>query len=643
MKHKIYGNDLPNIPFEERPNGCDSPIWRYSGNPVINTNPFVNAERVFNSAVMAFKNEFVGVFRADTKTGVPYLFLGHSKDGINFNFNPEPIIFHDKDGNKVKMEYAYDPRLVELEGVYYVIFCTSLHGPTLGIGRTKDFKDFELIDNPFLPFNRNGVLFPRKINGQYAMLSRPSDSGHTMFGDIFLSYSKDLEYWGHHRHVMEKGYEWWCGTKIGAGPAPIETDLGWLVFFHGANLTCSGLVYSIGAAILDKDDPSKVLHRCANYLLAPNKLYETTGYVPNVLFPVSCLTDAKTGRIAIYAGGADTVTELLFTDIDTVIDYILKYERQGYMELVTISKRNNPFRKIWGKIGRSKYLIFMIIPAIVFYVIFNYIPMYGVLMAFKDFRPKLGIWNSPWNGVENFIKVFEEPKFWLAFKNTLIIGSVKIVISFLGAVTIALLLNELRMRKTKKTIQTIVTFPHFLSWVVVSGFVFSLFAYNGAVNGLVEAMGGERTNFLKDKYFFFGMVFASDIWKEAGWGSIIYLATMAGIPQDQYEAADIDGATRLQKIWHITLPGIKPVAILLLIMSVGGVLSAGFDQILNLGNKLIREDVNIIDTYIYYHAIVGSDSAGVGTAIGLFKSVISFTLVIIVDRIAKACGERGII
>ena len=313
------------------------------------------------------------------------------------------------------------------------------------------------------------------------------------------------------------------------------------------------------------------------------------------------------------------------------------------MELVTISKRNNPFRKLGGKILRSKYLIMMILPAIVFYIIFCYVPMYGILMAFKDFKPKLGIWGSPWNGVDNFIKVFEEPKFWLAFRNTLIIGSIKIVISFLGAVTIALLLNELRMIKTKKTIQTIVTFPHFLSWVVVSGFIFSLFAYNGAVNSLVEAMGGNRQNFLADKGFFFGMVFASDVWKEAGWGSIIYLATMAGIPQDQYEAADIDGATRLQKIWHITLPGIKPTAILLLIMSVGGVLSAGFDQILNLGNRLIQEDVNIIDTYIYYHAIVGSDSAGIGTAIGLFKSVISFALVITVDRIAKACGERGII
>lgn len=313
------------------------------------------------------------------------------------------------------------------------------------------------------------------------------------------------------------------------------------------------------------------------------------------------------------------------------------------MEQLTIARRNNPFVKLGGKILRSKYLLLMILPAVVFYIIFCYVPMYGILMAFKNFKPKLGILGSPWNGVDNFIAVFEEPKFWLAFRNTLIIGSIKIVLSFLGAVIVALLLNELRMRRVKKTVQTIVTFPHFLSWVVVSGFVFSLFAYNGAINSLVSALGGDRQNFLADKGFFFGLVFASDIWKEAGWGSIIYLATMAGIPQDQYEAADIDGATRLQKIWHITLPGIKPTAILLLIMSVGGVLSAGFDQILNLGNPLIQEDVNIIDTYIYYHAIVGSDSAGIGTAIGLFKSVIGFALVITTDRIAKACGERGII
>ena len=315
------------------------------------------------------------------------------------------------------------------------------------------------------------------------------------------------------------------------------------------------------------------------------------------------------------------------------------------MELTTISKRNNPFRKFFGKFWRSKYLVIMIIPAVIFYLIFNYIPMYGIILAFKNYSPRDGIIFSEWANplFSNFTKVFKEPKFWLAFRNTLIIGSVKIVISFLGAVTVAVLLNELRMVKTKKTIQTIVTFPHFLSWVVVSGFVFSIFAYYGAMNSIIDIFGGKRVLFLYDKSFFFTLVFSSDIWKEAGWGSIIYLATMAGIPQDQYEAADIDGASRLQKIWHITLPGIKPTAILLLIMSVGGVLSAGFDQILNLSNKIIREDVHIIDTYIYYHSIKGTDGVGVGTAIGLFKSVISFILVITVDRIAKACGERGII
>ena len=190
------------------------------------------------------------------------------------------------------------------------------------------------------------------------------------------------------------------------------------------------------------------------------------------------------------------------------------------MELTTIAVRNNPFRKLGARLNRSKFLIMMIIPAIIFYIVFCYVPMYGVLMAFQKFNPKVGIFGSTFVGFDNFLKVFEEPKFWLAFRNTLIIGSVKIVISFLGAVIIALLLNELRMIKAKKTIQTIVTFPHFLSWVVVSGFVFSLFAYNGAVNSLVEAMGGSRTNFLLDKGFFFGMIFASDIWKEAGWGSI---------------------------------------------------------------------------------------------------------------------------
>ena len=313
------------------------------------------------------------------------------------------------------------------------------------------------------------------------------------------------------------------------------------------------------------------------------------------------------------------------------------------MELVTIHKRRSFGFTAKLKLKKSGFLIAMIIPAILFYAIFCYVPMYGILMAFEFFQPKDGILGSEWIGFENFQRIFDDPKFWQVLLNTIKIGGIKIILAFLGAVTTAVLLNELRMRRTKKVIQIIVTFPHFLSWVIISGFVSSLFARNGAVNDIIYLLGGERKYFLTDGQFFLGLLFGSDIWKEAGWGSIVYLATMAGIPTEQYEAADIDGATRLQKIWHITLPGIKAVAILLLIMSVGGVLSAGFDQIFNLYNDTVLDQVDILDTYIYRETFTNGTQAGVGTAIGLFKSVVAFILVITTDRIAKACGERGII
>ena len=248
-----------------------------------------------------------------------------------------------------------------------------------------------------------------------------------------------------------------------------------------------------------------------------------------------------------------------------------------------------------------------------------------------------------WVGFENFKTIFDDPYFWTVLLNTIKIGSIKIVLTFLGAVTTAILLNELRMRKVKKVIQIIVTFPHFLSWVIIAGFVSSLFETSGSINDLIYVLGGERVMFMTKGNFFLGLIFGADIWKEAGWGSIVYLATMAGIPQDQYEAADIDGATRLQKIWHITLPGIKAVAILLLIMSVGGVLSTGFDQIFNLYNPTVYKYADILDTYIYRETFQSYRNPGIGTAVGLFKSVVSFILVITTDRIAKACGERGII
>ena len=293
----------------------------------------------------------------------------------------------------------------------------------------------------------------------------------------------------------------------------------------------------------------------------------------------------------------------------------------------------------------------MIIPAIIYYAIFCYIPMYGVLISFTKYSPSIGIFGSiftRWIGFDNFKYIFELPGFWIAFRNTLIIGTIKVVISFLSAVTVALLINEIRMKYFKKGVQIIVTFPHFLSWVVVASLFILLLSDSGSINHIIEMSGGEKINFFSDGRLFLGLIFSSDIWKEAGWSSIIYIATMAGISPDLYEAADIDGASRLQKIWHITLPGIKPTAILLLIMSVGGVLSAGFDQIFNmtsmLHNALVLDSVQIIDTLIYQSTFMDSSlTQGQSTAVGLFKSVIGFVLVITTDRIAKACGERGII
>ncbi len=308
-----------------------------------------------------------------------------------------------------------------------------------------------------------------------------------------------------------------------------------------------------------------------------------------------------------------------------------------------IIKRNSPFHNFGQRLKKSKYLIFMILPAVLFYAIFSYGPMYGVIIAFKKFQPRKGILGSQWLGFENFEWIFSRSDFWDALRNTVVIGAGKVLISFVAALTVSLILNEIRLSRFKKVVQTVVTFPHFLSWVVVAGFIDSLFSRGGAVNDIIHMFGGERISFMANGTFFLILLFFSDIWKEAGWSSIVYLATMAGIPPELYEAADIDGATRLQKIKYVTIPSIKATAILLLIMSVGGILSAGFDQIFNLYNEMVYDVSDILDTYIYRLNFANDMTAGQSTAVGLFKSVVSFIMVLATDRIAKACGERGIL
>jgi beta-1,4-mannooligosaccharide/beta-1,4-mannosyl-N-acetylglucosamine phosphorylase len=322
--HTIIGFGLPNIPWQDRPAGCSSVLWRYDKNPVIPRDIIPRANSIFNSAVVPFNNAFAGVFRVDDTARNMRIHSGKSKDGFAFEIEKEPIEFVCDDPEIAEFVESYDPRVCWIEDRFYVTWCNNYHGYTIGMAYTYDFKTFYQMENSFLPFNRNGVLFPRKINNKYAMLSRPSDSGHTPFGDIFYSTSPDLIHWGCHRHVMSSktGKLTWQCTKVGAGPIPIETTAGWLMFYHGVLTSCNGFVYNMGAALLDIDKPWKVIYRSKDYLLNPRTAYECVGDVPNVVFPCASLQDAATGRIAIYYGCADTVTALAFCYVDEVLDFL---------------------------------------------------------------------------------------------------------------------------------------------------------------------------------------------------------------------------------------------------------------------------------------------------------------------------------
>ncbi len=318
----INGQALPNIPWEDKPEGHLNPVWRYSGNPVIPRDAIPSSNSIFNSAVVPFEGKFAGVFRCDNRARRMQMHAGFSDDGINWDINPERIHFKADDPEIGEFIYGYDPRVCWIEDRYYVTWCNGYKGrPTIGMGYTYDFKEFFQMENAFLPYNRNGVMFPRKIGDNYAMLSRPSDNGHTPFGDMYYSESPDLTYWGKHRFVMgTKGG--WQSTKVGAGSVPIETTEGWLVTYHGVLTSCNGFVYSWGAVLLDIDEPWKVLYRTRPYLLSPWKDYECVGDVPNVTFPCAALADDETGRLAIYYGGADTVVCVAFCQVDELIDFV---------------------------------------------------------------------------------------------------------------------------------------------------------------------------------------------------------------------------------------------------------------------------------------------------------------------------------
>lgn len=317
---------LAPIPWEDRPLGSNDVVWRSSRNPIIPRDHIERSNSIFNSAVVRFGAGFAGVFRVDDRSRVMNVHAGRSLDGVEWDIDAAPIAFEAVDDRVPEIQrqflYSYDPRVTWLEDRYYVSWCNGYHGPTIGIAYTHDFETFHQLDNAFLPFNRNGVLFPRQVGGRYAMLSRPSDGGHTAFGDIYYSESPDLVHWGRHRHVMSPVPLSWEATKIGAGPTPIETADGWLVLYHGVLTSCNGFVYSMGAALLDLDEPWNVVARGQDYLLAPHAVYEQVGDVPNVVFPCAALVDAEADRVTVYYGGADTVVCLAHGHLSELLEFV---------------------------------------------------------------------------------------------------------------------------------------------------------------------------------------------------------------------------------------------------------------------------------------------------------------------------------
>ncbi|WP_425464829.1 ABC transporter permease [Paenibacillus piri] len=278
---------------------------------------------------------------------------------------------------------------------------------------------------------------------------------------------------------------------------------------------------------------------------------------------------------------------------------------------------------------RNWPLHILVMPAFILGLIFHYGPLPGMIIAFQDYKPWLGFTGSEWVGLENFMRIFQFGDTRSVIRNTLFISSFKIVFSLLVPLLFALLLNEVRKSSVKKTIQTLVYLPHFLSWVILGGILIDLLSVKGGiVNQALQLFGLQPVFFLGDNKWFVFTLITSDLWKEFGFSAIVFLAALAGVNPNLYEAALIDGANRIQQVWYITLPAIVPIIIVVATLSLGQILNAGFDQVFNLYNPLVYESGDIIDTYVYRIGLLGGQFS-FATAVGLFKSVIGFMFILI--------------
>lgn len=294
------------------------------------------------------------------------------------------------------------------------------------------------------------------------------------------------------------------------------------------------------------------------------------------------------------------------------------------------------------RIGKSPHLYIMVAPGLLYFLLFKYLPMWGMLIAFKDYLPYRGFWNSPWVGFKHFDRFFHDPVFWLLLKNTFVLAIYNIAFFFPIPILIALMLNELRVEWLKRSIQTAVYIPHFVSWVVVVGMVYTFFSSEGGIfTGMLAKAGFTAPNFLMSNDWFRPMIVLEVIWKESGWGTIIFLAALAGVDPTLYEAAKMDGASRLRQLWHITLPAIRSTIVILFILRLGNFLDTGFEQIFLMLNSTNRQVGEVFDTYVYVNG-VQQGQFSFSTAVGLFKSLVGLCLVYAANKVAKKLGEEGV-
>lgn len=304
-------------------------------------------------------------------------------------------------------------------------------------------------------------------------------------------------------------------------------------------------------------------------------------------------------------------------------------------ERSTLSER---MRKTMKHVKRDKWLLLMVLPGLAIFILFRYVPMFGLIAAFEDYKPYLGFFRSPWVGFTHFATFLQSPNFLQLLRNTLLFGFYKMLFVFPLPIIVALMLNEVRINWYKRVVQTLIYIPHFISWVVVASLTVTFFA---SEDGVVNNLLGTHTNFLANPSSFRAEIILQQIWKGTGWGTIIYLAALTGIDPQLYEAAEIDGAGRWKKMWHVTLPGIRGTVAILFILGMGSFLNTGFEQLLLMLNPLTRSVGDVYDTFVYDIGI-NNGQLSYSTAVGLFKSVASLILIIVSNRIVKKLGEDGL-